>query len=72
MVDDCFILDLEYELTDSPTINWNRTLKMYGDKTGDEASCNMLCINDYLDYSDLSDEEILIYVFRLWMAGSII
>ncbi|AEP88548.1 hypothetical protein GYO_3978 [Bacillus spizizenii TU-B-10] len=45
---------------------------MYGDKTGDEASCNMLCINDYLDYSDLSDEEILIYVFRLWMAGSII
>ncbi|PRS08678.1 hypothetical protein C6W22_10860 [Bacillus atrophaeus] len=64
-VDDCFILDLEYELTESPTINWNRILKMYGDKTGYEASCNELRINDYLDYSDLSVEEILIYALQV-------
>lgn len=71
-VDDCLILDLEYELIDSLIINWNRILKMYGDKIGDEVFCNKFCINDYLDYSDLFDEEILIYVFRLWMVGSII
>lgn len=33
-VDDCYILDLEYELTDNTTINWNRILKMYGIKRG--------------------------------------
>ncbi len=64
-VDDCFILDLEYELTDNPTINWNRILKMFGDKTGYEASCNELRINDYLDYNDLSDEEILLYALQV-------
>ncbi|WOC56480.1 hypothetical protein [Bacillus halotolerans] len=64
-VDDCFILDLEDELTDNPTINWNRILKMYGDKTGYEASCNELRINDYLDYSDLSGEEILFYALQV-------
>lgn len=64
-VDDCFILDLEYELPDNPTINWNRILKMYGDKTGYEASCNELRINDYLDYSDLSGEEILFYALQV-------
>ncbi|WP_121643444.1 hypothetical protein [Bacillus vallismortis] len=60
-VEDCFILDLEYELTDNPTINWNSILKMYRDKTGYEASCNELRINDYLDQRDLSDEEVLLY-----------
>ncbi|WP_458104638.1 hypothetical protein M1D69_02905 [Bacillus sp. PK3-037] len=64
-VDDCFILDLEDEFTDSSTINWNRILKMYGDKTGYEASCNELRINDYLDYNDLSDEEILLYALQV-------
>ncbi|AXY39430.1 hypothetical protein ACPZJV_06570 [Bacillus velezensis] len=64
-VDDCYILDLEYELTDNTTINWNRILKMYGDKTGYEASCNELRINDYLDNSDLSDEEISLYAFQV-------
>ncbi|MBY8911647.1 hypothetical protein KY305_02585 [Bacillus sp. YC2] len=64
-IDDCFILDLENELSNTQSINWDRILKMYGDKTGYEASCNELRVNDCLDNENLSEDEVLIYAFHV-------
>ncbi|MGG1221017.1 hypothetical protein ABE236_26675 [Priestia endophytica] len=61
-INECYILDLENELS-SKNINWNRLMKMHGDRTGYEASCNELRINDYVDDNKTRDE-ILIYGLR--------
>jgi hypothetical protein len=62
-INGCYILDLENEL-DSRSINWNRLMKIHGNKTGYEASCNELRINDYLDDNKTQDD-ILIYGLRI-------
>ena len=48
---DCIIIDMNNEITEEK-INFKRILSMFGDRTGYEASCNEIRINDYIDYSD--------------------
>lgn len=48
---DCIIIDMNNEIKEE-NINFKRILSMFGDRTGYEASCNEIRINDYIDYSD--------------------
>lgn len=48
---DCIIIDMNNEIKEE-NINFKRILSMFGDKTGYEASCNEIRINDYIDNSD--------------------
>ncbi len=47
----CVIIDMNNEVKEE-NINFERILSMFGDRTGYEASCNEIRINDYIDYSD--------------------
>ena len=50
-VHDCIIIDVNNEI-EVENINFERILSMFRDRTGYEASCNEIRINDYIDYSD--------------------
>lgn len=50
-VHDCIIIDIDNELN-VENVNFKRILSMFGDRTGYEASCNEIRINDYIDCSD--------------------
>ncbi|WP_460263628.1 hypothetical protein [Clostridium sporogenes] len=50
-VHDCIIVDIEKEVTEED-INFKEIISMYGDRTGYEASCNEIRINDYVDFYD--------------------
>lgn len=50
-VHDCIINDMDNEIKEE-NVNFKRILSMFGDRTGYEASCNEIRINDYIDYSD--------------------
>ncbi|WP_268625029.1 hypothetical protein [Paenibacillus alvei] len=63
-VQECFILDLEGELK-IENINWERVMKFHKDKTGYEASCNELRINDYVNDTDITREDIIICALQI-------
>lgn len=46
---DCIIIDMDNEISEE-NINFKRILSMFGDRTGYEASCNEIRVNDYIDY----------------------
>ena len=48
IIRDCIIYDQEGNLSEDK-INFERILKLYGDWTGYEASCNEIRLTDYLD-----------------------
>lgn len=48
---DCIIIDLNNEINEE-NINFKRILSLFGDRTGYEASCNEIRINDYIDFSE--------------------
>lgn len=50
-VHDCIIIDIDNEIN-VKNVNFNRILSMFRDRTGYEASCNEIRINDYIEYSD--------------------
>ncbi|CAM2897755.1 hypothetical protein HAHI6034_01790 [Hathewaya histolytica] len=50
-VHDCIIIDMNNEIN-VENVNFKRILSMFRDRTGYEASCNEIRINDYIDYSD--------------------
>ncbi|GKX67000.1 hypothetical protein [Inconstantimicrobium mannanitabidum] len=50
-VHDCIIIDMNNEIK-VENVNFKRILSMFRDRTGYEASCNEIRINDYVDYSD--------------------
>ena len=50
-VHNCIINDINNEIN-VENVNFKRILSMFGDRTGYEASCNEVRINDYIDYSD--------------------
>lgn len=50
-VHDCIIIDNNSEIK-LENVNFKRILSMFRDRTGYEASCNEIRINDYIDYSD--------------------
>lgn len=50
-VHDCIIIDMNNEIK-VENVNFKRILSMFRDRTGYEASCNEIRINDYIDYSD--------------------
>lgn len=50
-VHDCIIVDMNNEIK-VENVNLKRILSMFRDRTGYEASCNEIRINDYIDYSD--------------------
>ncbi|CAH8767604.1 hypothetical protein [Paenibacillus dendritiformis] len=60
----CFILDLEGELN-AENINWDMVMKFHKDKTGYEASCNELRVNDYIKDIDMTKNNILICAFQI-------
>ncbi|NOW04336.1 hypothetical protein [Clostridium beijerinckii] len=47
----CIIIDMNNTIKEE-SINFQRILSMFGDRTGYEASCNEIRINDYINYSD--------------------
>jgi hypothetical protein len=49
-VHDCIIIDMNNEIK-VENVNFKRILSMFRDRTGYEASCNEIRINDYIDYS---------------------
>lgn len=50
-VHDCIIIDMNNEIK-VENLNFKRILSMFRDRTGYEASCNEIRVNDYIDYSD--------------------
>lgn len=50
-VHDCIIIDMNNEIK-VENVNFKRILSMFRDRTGYEASCNEIRINDYIDYSE--------------------
>lgn len=54
----CLIIDNEDALTEEK-VNIQRILNMYGDKTGYEASCNEVRINDFLEDEGLTENELI-------------
>ncbi|MDA1476423.1 hypothetical protein [Bacillus changyiensis] len=58
---ECFILDIKNNL-DTENINWERVMKFHRDKTGYEASCNELRVNDYIQNTD--ETTVLLYAFQ--------
>lgn len=50
-VHDCIIIDMNNEIK-VENANFKRIISMFRDRTGYEASCNEIRINDYIDYSD--------------------
>ncbi|GAA0086292.1 hypothetical protein UT300007_27310 [Clostridium sp. CTA-7] len=50
-VHDCIIIDMNNEIK-IENVNFKRILSMFTDRTGYEASCNEIRINDYIDYSN--------------------
>ncbi|KHD36729.1 hypothetical protein NL50_09405 [Clostridium acetobutylicum] len=50
-VHDCIIVDIDNEIK-VENVNFKKILAMFKDRTGYEASCNEIRINDYIDYSD--------------------
>ncbi|WP_342479905.1 hypothetical protein NST07_18015 [Paenibacillus sp. FSL L8-0340] len=63
-VRECFILDIEGELK-IENINWERVMKFHKDKTGYEASCNELRVNDYIKDIDKTRDNILICALQI-------
>ncbi|WP_297422750.1 hypothetical protein [Clostridium sp.] len=49
----CIIIDMNNTIKEE-SINFQRILSMFGDRTEYEASCNEIRINDYINYSDES------------------
>lgn len=47
----CIVVDMNDEIKEE-NINFKRILSMFGDKTGYEASCNEIRINNYIDCLD--------------------
>lgn len=48
-VHNCIIIDMNNEINEE-NINFKRILSMFKDRTGYEASCNEIRINDYIEY----------------------
>ncbi len=51
---ECIIIDQNDEIFEEK-INFPRIISMYGDRTGYEASCNEIRINDYVESTNISN-----------------
>lgn len=59
----CVVIDNEDRLNEDK-VNIQRLISNYGDRTGFEASCNEVRINDYIDGGNLNDSD-LVYLGTL-------
>lgn len=63
---DCILIDIKDEIEEE-RINFSRVIKMYGDKTGYESSCNEFRINDFVECgSDLEVIKMTLPVMESW------
>lgn len=66
-VHDCVIIDIDNEIK-IEKINFDRILSMFQDRTGYEASCNEMRLNDYIDLPNetaaLKTAEIIMQVWE--------
>lgn len=53
-IHDCIIIDNKNEISEQ-MVDYDRIIAMHGDKTGYEASCNEVRINDYIQKGDEFD-----------------
>lgn len=61
---DCLILDIDQTL-DPKTINFEKAIELLGDRTGYEASCNKIRINDYISYNEGNELDVVVFALDL-------